>query len=327
MEFLDHILNRVRAIPGVRSATLSEEALISNSGDVSDFLPTGRPERPGEQNQAWYNAVGTDFFKTIGIPLVAGRGFDGNDRGNSPKVAVINRTLARRFFPNENPIGRTFNKQKVQIVGVAADARYSALREDVPPTYYLPVLQDIDPDSSGEVTFEVRTAGDPTGIVRAVRDAVAAIDKDVPPYEIRTQTQQIEANISKERAFATLTGAFSLLALALACIGIYGIMAYTVSRRTSEIGIRMALGARRGEVLGMILRETTLLGIVGVVLGLGGALAATRVIDKMLYGLKPQDPVTLAVAAVLMLLVTATAGWLPARRASRVEPMTALRYE
>lgn len=327
MQLLNTILDRARAIPGVQSASLSGAALISGSEDVEGFVPSGRPERPGGQDQAWANQVGADFFKTVGIPILAGRAIDEGDRGNSPKVAVINQTLARRFFPNENPLGRTFNKEGIRIVGICADAHYSSLRREVPPTFYYPFLQETDPEAFGEVTFELKTAGNPTGVIGAVRDMVAAVDKDVPPYEIRSQVQQIDANISKERVFATLTTLFSLLALALACIGIYGIMAYTVSRRTNEIGIRMALGAQRAEVLSMILREASIVGIAGIAIGLAAAIAATRAIAGMLYGLQPQDPVTLALAAALMLAVTLTASLVPARRAAHVEPITALRYE
>jgi predicted permease len=328
MELLEHLLERVRAIPGVQSATLSSESLISNSADINSFVPNGIAQLPGsEEHPAYNNQVGSDFFKTIGIPILAGRAIDERDRGNSPKVAVVNRALARRFFGKENPIGRTFNKDQIRIVGVCGDAHYSNVRDEVPPTFYYPFLQDPDPDTYGEMTFELRTAADPRNMIAAVRDAVASVDKDVPPYEIRTQEQQIDANISKERVFAALTTLFSALALLLSCIGIYGIMAYTVSRRTNEIGIRMALGAQRGAVLSMILREASLVGVAGVAIGLAAALAATRILAGLLYGLKPQDPLTLTFAAILMLLVTATASLIPARRASRVEPTVALRYE
>jgi predicted permease len=246
-------------------------------------------------------------------------------------VAVINQRLAKEFFPNTNPIGRTVSSCEkgadatpIEIVGVSADAKYSSLRMDPPPTIYIPYLQADDAES---MTFELKTAASTESIVAEIRETVRSVDRDLPLLEVRTQTQQIEATLSQERVFATLTSGFGVLALILAGIGIYGIMAYTVSRRTNEIGIRMAVGAQSREVLAMVLRETSLLACLGVVVGLAAAVGLTRLVASTLYGLKPTDPVTFFGAALLLLIIAMAAGFAPARRAASVDPIHALRHE
>jgi predicted permease len=325
----ESIAEKVSALPGIQAATLSGEPLLANSMDNDCFHPTSRPAAKGNQDLAWTNSVGSNFFEMLAIPILNGRSFTPRDNQHAPKVAIINQTLAKAFFPNANPVGQTIvacdaGATPVEIVGVSADAKYSSLRDDVPPTVYFPYLQD--KDESG-MTFELKTSASAASIVPAIREAVRSVDPDLPLLEIRTQTQQINATLSNERVFATLSTGFGVLALILASIGIYGVMAYTVSRRTNEIGIRMALGARSGAVLGMILRETLLLVLVGVVGGLAAAYAVARLTASMLYGLKPTDPVTFAGAALLLILVALAAGFTPANRASRVDPMTALRHE
>jgi len=322
-QFFHQALERVRAIPGVIAAT-EAMPLLANDVNVTAFVPTGHKKTEGEDDRASVNSVESDYFRTMGIAIVAGRAIDARDTAASPLVAVINRTLAKKAFPGRNPLGETFNDGQIQIVGISADARYSSLREGVPPSFYTAQLQQKGND---ETTLHIRTAANPLTIANAVRVAVAKVDPDVPVYDIRTQTQQIDATLARERMLATLTGAFSSLALLLACIGIYGSMAYAVARRTNEIGIRMALGAKSGEVLGMIVRETVILATVGVVAGLALALAASRITANLLFGLKPNDPGTLAGAAAVMLFVAAAAGWVPARRAARVDPTVALREE
>jgi predicted permease len=317
---------QIGAIPGVQSATLSEDALVANNSSTTTVAPTGRVPRKGEADRVWVNDVGDRFFETMGIPILYGRPLGQQDRANSPRVAVVNKQFVRDFFPKDpNPLGKTFgNSDTYQIVGICGDAHYTRVREQVPPTFYRPYTQVHDLRG---MTFEVKTAASKGTIVRAISAVVRSIDKDLPIFDVRTQTEQIDATQSTERAFAALTLGFGLLALTLACIGIYGIMAYVVARRTGEIGIRMAMGAQNRQVLVMILRETVLLAGIGIVIGVFAAIGLTRYLENMLYGLKPFDPVTYSAAVLVMLAVALTAGWLPARRASRLDPMVALRHE
>jgi predicted permease len=323
------IEEKMAALPGVQSATLSAAALLANSMDNDCFRPTGRPAGGGGQSSPDTNSVGPGFFETMGIPIVAGRSFTSRDNQHAPKVAILNQRLANEFFPHANPIGQSVvscdaGATPLEIVGLSADAKYDSIREAVPPTLYLPYLQDSD---AAGMTFELKTAVSTPSITAGIREALRSVDKDLPMLEVRTQTQQIEATLSNERVFATLTTGFGLLALILASIGIYGIMAYTVSRRTNEIGIRMALGARSAAVLSMVLRETLLLALIGVVAGLAAAAALTRLTTSMLYGLKPSDPLTFGGAALLLMVIALAAGFMPAQRAARVDPMHALRHE
>jgi predicted permease len=317
------------ALPGVEFATLSSETLIANGSGRDCFSPTDNLAILVDGGNPWDISVGPGFFATMGIPIVNGRSFTSRDDRHAPKVAILNQRLAKEFFPNTNPIGRTIiscdaGATPVEIVGVSADAKYDNLRNPVPPTLYLPYLQDTD---AGGMTFELKTSASTASIVTEIREAVRSIDKDLPILEVRTQTQQIEATLTNERVFATLTSGFGVLALILASIGIYGIMAYTVSRRTNEIGIRMALGARSATVLSMILRETLLLALIGIVAGLAAAAALTRLAATMLYNLKPTDPLTFIAAALLLTLIALASGFHPARRAASVDPMHALRHE
>ncbi len=315
---------KLSGIAGIESLALSNGPLVSGGVGIASFHVTGRPER--REDRAWINWVGSRFFETMGIPILYGRAFSSRDTQNSPKVAVINQLLAHQFFPKSNPIGKTFRQDKdtFQIIGVCGNTKYNDLRTDPPPTFYLDYAQQKDAPS---MTFEVKTAASTGSVVRAIRETVRSIDKDLPLIDVRTQEEQIEATLSRERMFAALTSGFGILALILASIGIYGVMAYSVARRTSEIGIRMALGAQARQVLSMILREGLTMASVGVIAGVAVGLALTRLISAMLYGLKPTDPGTISAAALLLLGLAVLAGWVPARKASRVDPMVALRHE
>jgi predicted permease len=326
--FYHQVEERLRSVPGVDAVTLSEETLISNSISETDFTPDGLPKKPGEEGSAYVMSIGQDFFSTMGIPIVAGRAFSNTDSETSPLVAIVNQKLVQQFFPpNINPVGRTFtqDKQHITIMGIAGDAKYSSLREDPPATFYLPYRQQLEGKQS--MTYEISTRMKPAAVVPALRSAVASVDKDVPLLDVHTQQDQIDDTTKEERIFASLTSGFGVLALILACIGIYGIMAYAISRRTNEIGIRMALGAQPERVMRMVLKEAWWLALIGVTAGLGAALAMGRLITSMLYGLKPWDPVTLGFAALLLVVVALAASWVPARRAAGVEPMEALRHE
>jgi ABC-type antimicrobial peptide transport system permease subunit len=220
--------------------------------------------------------------------------------------------------------GGTIAQDEIQIVGICGDTRYANLRNEPPPQFILPYVQQTD---VGAMTYEIRTRMEPDAILPALRRVVAQIDPDLPLVNMRTQQQQIDADLEQERIFVTLTSGFGLLALALACVGIYGIMAYSVANRRSEIGIRMALGAQPGQVRGMILRESTWLAGAGIVVGVAAALLLTRLVKSMLYGIQPYDPPTLAGGVLILLVVALASSWIPARRAAGVQPMDALRHE
>ena len=322
------IADRLRAIEGVRSVSWSNPSLMSPRRFSSQIYIQGRayPQRQGDAISG--AVVSPSFFETMEIPLAAGRGFTERDTRQAPMVAIINEAAARLYFPNESPLGRRFGRTstesgQIEIVGILRDAKYNNVREAVPPTMYTPYQQGY----SGSVTFEVRTAGDPLAATPAVRESVRAVDPDVPIINVTTQQQEVENRFRQERLFAQAGTVFGALALLVASVGLFGLMSYSVAARTNEIGIRMALGAERGDVLRLVLRESMMLVGVGVLLGLAGASAASRPIASLLFGLTPVDPLTIAAAVVVMLVLSSLAAYLPARRASRVDPMVALRYE
>jgi predicted permease len=325
------------AIPGVEAVTPAAEAYVADGYDGTDFLPEGEAFDKDKHQEEAYNLGGSRFFDTLKLPIVEGRGFGPQDTATSTKVAVVNQSLAKSRFPGQDPIGKRFKTDArdsdghgaaaidwYQIVGVCADTRYSNLRDEPPPQFILHYGQQ--PEVGG-LTYELRTHVKAEAVVPALRNALHLIDPDLPLENVRTQEQQITADLQQERMFVALTSGFGVLALLLAAVGIYGIMAYTVSQRTNEIGIRLALGAQPAQVRGMILRESTWLAAAGVVAGLACALALARLVKSMLYGIAPYDPVTLAGAVLLLLAVALLASWIPARRAAGVQPMEALRHE
>jgi predicted permease len=323
---------KLAAVPGVDSVTLSENALISGNIDQAQFLPSTQPKSTGKVEHAQFNVVGERFLSTMGIPLVAGRSFNAGDTETSTRVAVVNRALAKKFFPGIDPVGQTFTtdlpgKDTMTIVGICGDAKYDRVEKEIQPTYYIPYRQHGDPEGGMGMTYEISTRLPPVAIVPQLRGAVDSVDKNLPLLDVRTQKEQIDSMMREQTVVAELTAAFGMLALVLASIGIYGIMAYSVSRRTNEIGIRMALGAQPARVLRMVLSEASWIVVIGVVVGVGGAIALGRVIASMLYGLKGWDPATFAIAGTLMILVALAASWIPARRAAGVDPMRALRHE
>lgn len=320
----------IAALPGVEAVTPAQVPYIEGNMSRTSFLPEGEKYNPkGEQGEL-VNVVGDNFFSTLGIPIVAGRGFGPQDTATSPKVAVINQSLARKRFPHENPVGKRFTTDDegkegwTQIVGVCADTRYNTLREAPPVQFMVPYVQN--PGIEG-MSFEIRTRRQPAALAPSLRQAMQRIDRDLPILDLRTQREQIDGSIQLERLFAALTAAFGLLALALACVGIYGIMAYSVAQRTNEIGIRLALGAQPAQVRGMILCESTWIAVAGVVAGLAAALGLAQLVKTMLFGIQPRDPATFAGGASILFLVALGASWIPARRAAGVQPVEALRHE
>ena len=317
------------ALPGVQGVAPGAMAYLSDSMSNSEFAIEGVKQGNGNGDPEDINVVGNTFFQTMGIPIIGGRGFGPQDTASSVPVAVVNQALAKKRFPGSNPIGRRFKIDDdkpvwIQIVGICGDNRYMNLRDDAPPQFFLPYVQQ--PEVGG-MTYAIRTQLSAGELAPSLRHVVQQIDRDLPIVDMRTQRQQIDDNMQMERTFATLTTGFGVLALALACVGIYGIMAYTVANRRNEIGIRLALGAQPGQVRGMILRESTWLAGAGIVAGVGGALALTRLVKSMLYGIAPNDPLTIAGGVAVLLAVALAASWIPARRAAAVQPMEALRHE
>jgi macrolide transport system ATP-binding/permease protein len=326
-DFYEKLRTQFAAMPGVRSASLSQMALIGQGRAMTMIgLPGGKPEGSLILN------VGPDFFSTMQIPILLGREIDSRDGANTPMTAVVNRTFATQWFGEQNPVGGHITvsdcpKCDVEVVGVSGEVRYGRLKEKSQPAVFFPFLQWPVED----MTFELRTAGNPLGYAQAVREIVHRADARIPVADLFTQDALIDGVINREIAFARLCAAFALLALAIASVGLYGTMSFNVARRTGEIGIRMALGAQRLDVARMVLRETILLVAAGLALGIAVSSAAARfaasLISDLLYGLKADDVSSMIIATAALIVVAAFAGLLPARRASGIDPMTAIRYE
>lgn len=318
------------AVPGVEAVAPAWVPYLADNLSNSDFLLEGESYDRSKQQAEDMNAVGNHFFEAMGIPMVAGRAFGAQDTATSPEVAVINQSLARKRFPHVNPLGQRFKIDDsakddwIQIVGICADTSYMNLRDAPPPQFFLSYVQR---PQIGGMTYAIRTRLQPGVLVPALRRVVQQVDRDLPLVDIRTQREQMEANSQIERTLASLTAGFGVLALALACVGIYGIMACSVANRRNEIGIRMALGAQPGQVRGMILLESTWLTVAGIAAGAGAALALAKLVKSMLYGITPYDPVTFFGGVILLLAVALAASWIPAQHAAKVQPMEALRHE
>jgi predicted permease len=325
------LLERISAVPGVRAVALSNPALLSGSVNSTGIFVKGRTYELGRRdydNSINRLVISPNFFETMEIPVVRGRSLSSRDDESAPKVAVINEAAAKKYFANEDPVGQHFgssieNSGQLEIVGVLRDAKYNSVRDPAPPTMYVPYRQA----RAGSAVIEVRTAGEPATVTSGVREAVRQIDAALPMMDVSTQLEQVEKRFQQEKLFAQAYTLFGGLAMLVASIGLFGLMSYTVARRTNEIGIRMALGAQRGDVMRQVLRESMILVAVGVVLGVAAAVGTGRFLTTMLFGLAPTDVTTIVAATALMAAVSALAGFLPARRASRVDPMVALRYD
>lgn len=323
-------------IPGVASVSGAEIPYLSGDQLQTKFLPQGEAMDASRDQTEPYNAVGIHFFDTLGIPIVAGRAFGIGDTASSPKVAVINRRLAAARFPNQNPIGKrvslgmyagygdVLTTGQIEIVGVSGDTLYGDLHAMPPPQLFVPYVQQTQ---IRRLTYQIRTHATPEAIVPALRRAVHTADPALPLVNVRTQQDQIDADLADERLLVSLTSAFGLLALVLASVGIYGVMAYSVAQRTKEIGIRMALGAIPRQILTMVLREASSLSAAAIAIGVGASFLVARFAKSMLFGIAPSDPATLWGAAGLLMVVAVGASWIPARRAASVQPMEALRRD
>jgi predicted permease len=290
-----------------------------------------QPDGGMRQQDVFYQVVRWNFFETIGIPLVAGRTLNAADGPNAPHVAVINEKMAREVFGEPRPLGRhlqivqgSTRGAPIEVVGIVRDSAYQRLSDPPPSTLFVPHSQAAP---ATRVVIEARTAADPLAFAPAVRDAVRRVDPGLPLVALKTQRQQIGETIGEPRAFAALTAAAAAVGLLLACVGLYGIAAYDAARRTMEIGIRIALGARRADVVRLVVRETMIVVGAGAAIGLALAGAASRLVASMLFGVTPGDPATIAAALVVMLAVAMLATYGPARRAARLDPTRALRCE
>ncbi|MGH9944739.1 MAG: FtsX-like permease family protein, partial [Pyrinomonadaceae bacterium] len=333
-EFRHRLLEAVNSLPGARAAMVSEIPL-GGSSLHHDFAIDGRPPlAPGEEPSLYSRSVGGDYFRVMGIPLRSGRDLTAQDREGAPLVGVVNESMVREYFPNEAPLGKRIRWARMEgeprwitIVGVAADVKHFGLNQREEPAIYTPYVQTIQPWKRW-MSLVVRGEGvDAAALANAVKEKIWSVDRQIPVTKVLPMTDVMAASIARERFNLTLLGIFAAVALALAAVGIYGVIAYTVTQRTHEIGVRVALGARQRDVLRLVLGQGLALAGAGVLLGLGGAFALTRLMASLLFGVTATDPLVYAGVSVLLLFIALLACYVPARRATKVDPMVALRYE
>jgi putative ABC transport system permease protein len=327
--FFDQLVGRVSQLPNVERVAATA-ALPFSGGAVLAFYVDGRPAPPpGREPDAEYRVVTPNYFETMGITLVRGSGFNEQHTSNAPGVAVINETLARKYFAGEDPIGKRINfgdpakSPWRTVIGIIRDIRQQSLDTEPYAQVYSPYAQF----PSRSMTLVARTSSDPPGLVPSIRNELSAMDKDQPLYNVRTMAQVMSESIARERFSMLLIAIFAGVGLVLASVGIYGVMSYTVAQRTHEIGVRMALGASASDVLKMVVRQGMILALAGTVLGLVAAFLLTRLISTLLFSVSATDPATYVLISLLLILVALVACFIPARRATRVDPMVALRYE
>ena len=343
-QFEKQIADRIGALPGITSMAFATMGLLEGNEWDSSISIEGYEAKPGENMNPYCNAVSPGYFKTMGIPLIAGRDFDERDaryeeiqpdpnNGTPPRyrVAIVNESYAKHYFGDRSPIGRHIGfginpgtKTPIEIVGIVKDSKYTGVRDEIPRQVFFAYLEN---DFAGNAVMYARTTSTPEAAFGSIRQVVRQIDGNVPLYNFRTLEHQIDQSLLNDRIVATLSTAFGVLATVLAVIGLYGVMAYTVARRTREIGVRMALGAVPGDVVWLVMREVLMLVGAGIAIGLAASWGVNRAISNQLYGVTASDPLTIAGAAGLLCLVALAAGYIPARRATRVNPVLALRYE
>jgi predicted permease len=330
-EFYRALEAKIRALPGVQSASLATAVPISYGRSKDSVYIAGRPVPPGQRAPGiFFNAVDASYFETLRIPLLLGRAFSDADSESAPRVAIINETMAKQFWPAENPIGKRFSLASdagpfVEVVGVAHDGKYTTPAEDPQPYFYLPLGQNF----ISERTLQIRSTMPPETLVPEVQRQILALDANAPIEQIQTMKESLGGALGffLFRLGASVAAAMGLLGLLLAVVGVYGVVSYAATQRTQELGIRMALGASPRQILALLLRQGAQLVAAGLLFGLAGAWALTRAMSHMLVGVSPSDPLTYVSVAALLSLITLLACWLPARRAMRVDPLVALRYE
>jgi len=342
--FYQQLADNLNAIPGVKSVSVASMRIMEDNEWDSGMTAEGySPTKPDDHPQAFMNQIGPGYFATLGVPIVAGRDFRLTDnrmvkRANAtddfdimPTTVIINEKFAQRFFTGRNPVGMHLGfgtdpgtHTEMEIIGVVKDIKYTNLRDEIPIQAYVPYMNS---PYLGGMTIYARTMGEPSQLMTSIRAKLREMDANLPIYAMRTMDEQISNSLSRERMIASLSTVFGFVATVLAIIGLYGVMSYSVAQRTREIGIRMALGAEQGKVIGMVMREVFTLIAIGVGVGVPAALVLTRVVKSQLYGLEAHDPWTLGLATGLLAMVACAAGYVPALRASRVDPMRALRYE
>lgn len=323
-QIYERILDRLRATPGVSSVTLVTDPLLAGTSSNTTVTLAD-----GSTRAIYFNRVGPDYFATIGIQVIAGRALDTRDRNDAPRVIVINEAAVPALFGNAPPLGRRLRifGADTEIVGVVRDTKYDSIRNATEPTMFLPFMQTSTPLTLGAMYVVARTNVAPAMVTGALRTVIADVDGDVPVSRMKTQTDQIQESLATEFAFTRVLLTFAAFALFLACIGLHGLTAYAVARRTREIGLRIALGAQRANVLWLFLRQVVAVTVVGLAAGIPMTIAGGKAVASLLYGVKPIDPASLAIAAVVMTVVSGLAAYVPARRAARLEPLAALRVE
>jgi predicted permease len=331
--FFQRLEEELRAAPGVKAVTVSNVPLLAGINRQRDVAVQGFKAGPDTDSNSRFNRVGPGYFSALGIPLIAGREFTDADTVNSAKVAIVNQTFANKFGLGNDAVGRSMgwapgegyrSKLDTTIVGVVKDAKYSEVKQKVPPQFFVPYRQEKE---LGGMHVYVRTSGDFAQAASAITAVVKRLDPNLPIERFETVPEQVRNNTFLDRMVTTLSAAFALLATLLAAIGLYGVLAYTVAQRTREIGLRMALGAAPDRVRDMVLRQVAVMTLVGALVGLAGALAVGKGAQSILFQMSGADPDVLGLSAVALALVALCAGFIPAHRASRVDPMRALRYE
>jgi predicted permease len=322
-QFISRLSERVAALPGVEAVSIARIVAFSDSPWLSGATIEGSQLQPSRRDPLDFNAIGPNYFQTLGTPFASGRDFNAQDTADAPRVVIVNEAMARRYWPGQEAVGKRINRgQFAEVVGVVRDSKEKGLTKAARPAVYLPLLQEYRPD----LTLHVRTSAAPT-LLAALRREAQSLDPQLPVYNLQTLAQQKDGSLYTERLAAALLTLFGFLALSLAAVGLYGVLSYAVAERTREMGIRLALGAQPRDLLKLVVGRGLLLTFVGLVIGLGAAFALTRLMEKLLFGVSPTDPLTFAVIPLLLAGVALLACWIPARRATRMDPLAALRHD
>jgi predicted permease len=326
-QFFEQLTERVAALPGVEAVSLSCGVAFSTFVWFRSATIEGYQPEPNERLGFNFDSIGTNYFQTLGTPLVSGREFTAQDGSGAPRTVIVNEAAAHRYWPGQEAVGKRLKygnvDQFAEVVGVVRNIRDKGLTVDPRPAIYVPLLQNYTPD----MTLHVRTAADAQPMLAELRREVQALDPTLPVFNLMTLSEQKDGSLYSERLAAVLLTLFGLLALLLAAIGLYGVVSYSVTERTRELGIRTALGAQRRDLLKLVVGQGMMLAVIGSVIGVGAAVALTRLIEKLLFGVSPTDPLTFVVIPLLLVGVTLLACWIPARRAAKVDPLVALRHE